>query len=393
MTPSVRTALLAASAALLVWLAALAWAPWSVAVLSAAGVVCCLLALLWCTTGAARAVWFNLAFAMAAVGVFDAYLAARPINGEKVQTFSHAGDLFVVDDDLGVRPRPGLRTTAAMRVGSEPSYDVVYTFDEVGLRVSPPEPQPGPDTDCVLFFGGSFTFGEGVEDEQTMPYRVGVRSGGRYRVRNFGFSGYGPHQMLAAIQSGLVDRAATGCHPRYAIYQAVYHHVLRAAGIWSWDRHGPRFVVGDDGRARRAGNFDTDEPDLAKSVANALGDSGLGRQIRRRGMDVGTSEATEADVQLFRSIVATAAEELEQRWPGIEFHVLYWDRWDSQGPYDLFDESLQSKGITVHNISEILPDRSDWERAYRLPHDIHPNATTHDLMAAYVVRDLLGQPD
>jgi hypothetical protein len=307
---------------------------------------------------------------------------------EKQQTFSNSTDLFVVDDTLGVRPKPGLRTTAKMTWQGQEIYDVVYTIDDVGLRVSPPPAAgaAGAATDCVLFFGGSFTFGEGLDDDETLPYRVGVRSGGHYAVRNFGFSGYGPHQMLAAIESGFVERAAR-CRPRYAVYQAVYHHTVRSAGVWTWDRHGPRYVLGDDGRPVRTGNFDS-EHDPSKML-RALEKSGVATELRRRGMDVGAGDATEEDAKLLRAIVAESRRLLVETWPDLEFHVVYWDAYDAVGRWPLFDDPPLD-GIEVHRISEILPPVDDPEGVYKLPHDVHPTPRAADLIAAYVVRNVLG---
>ena len=45
----------------------------------------------------------------------------------------------------------------------------------------------------MIIFGDSFTFGEGLNCVQMMPYRVGEIGGGRFEVYNFGFQGYGPH--------------------------------------------------------------------------------------------------------------------------------------------------------------------------------------------------------
>ena len=109
----------------------------------------------------------------------------------------------------------------------EPIFDVVYTTNEAGLRASPPSAEA---RESILFFGGSFTFGTGVNDDETMPHRGGVATKGKYRVFNFGYAGYGPHQMLAAIEGGLVDEIVIE-PPKYVIYQAIPHHVERAAGL------------------------------------------------------------------------------------------------------------------------------------------------------------------
>ena len=229
-----RAALLLAAVVFVVgsWGTALAILPLGALATSLSWTAVALAAMFASRTTAARAVWFNVAFVMAATGVFEAAIRTRAVSEQKQQTFSNSTDLFTLDDTLGVRPAPGLHTTAKMTYGGRTVYDVTYSFDEHGLRISPPD-ERGFEQPCVLFFGGSFTFGEGVEDDEAMPYRAGVRAAGRAAVRNFGFSGYGPHQMLAAIESGFVEEAAR-CTPRWAVYQAVYHHVLRAAGAWTW---------------------------------------------------------------------------------------------------------------------------------------------------------------
>ena len=94
-------------------------------------------------------------------------------------------------------------------MGGETLYAVVYSVDKRGLRVEPPL-APGHGDRCVLFFGCSYTFGEGVNDAETLPYRTGVLAEGRLRMINFGLHGYGPHQMLAvraAVRRGRRARA------------------------------------------------------------------------------------------------------------------------------------------------------------------------------------------
>lgn len=46
----------------------------------------------------------------------------------------------------------------------------------------------------------------------------------------FGFHGYGPHQMLSALESGLA-RSIADCDTRHVIYLALVEHVQRSAGL------------------------------------------------------------------------------------------------------------------------------------------------------------------
>jgi hypothetical protein len=116
------------------------------------------------------------------------------------------------------------------------------------------------------------TFGEGVQDDETLPWHVGSLTGGRYATRNLSYHGWGPHQMLAALQSGRAERAAR-CEVTQVIYMAYYSHALRVAGRIPWDRHGPRYVLDDSGHAVRAGYFSDDPlrgPLPQRVLANVL---------------------------------------------------------------------------------------------------------------------------
>jgi hypothetical protein len=366
------------------WIAVIALTPVPPLLSAAAAAACCLALMIAGRGAAVRALWFNLALALVAAGVLAWRLDSTDERGRRIQHFSEQDRLFVLDDVLGVRPEPGLRTTASLRYEDEPVYDVVYTIGQDGLRISPPLPED-PSRPCILFFGCSFTFGEGVNDDATLPYQVGLLSKGSYTVRNFAFSGYGPHQMLAAIEGGLVE-ARAACRPRYAIYQSAYHHVLRSSGKWTWDRHGPRYVLGPDREPIRNGHFD-DETGATRATA---GESFLARRTESPPEDVGVDQTEPGDVELFHAIVRKSAALLRERYPGLEFHVIYWDAGDSIGSIPLFGDGLADPSIVVHPITTVLPAADDWQAAYKLPHDVHPTAATHAAIAAYIAQRIVG---
>jgi hypothetical protein len=321
-----------------------------------------------------RILWLNLALAAAAFCALELYAARTRVPAERIQRFSNPQSLFRPDSALGHRPPASYQTRASLHYGAELVYDVTYTIDSDGLRVSPPEAAAAP-ADCVLFFGDSYTFGEGVEDDQTFPYLTGVATAGRYRVRNYGFSGYGPHQMLAAIESGLVETTAR-CEPRFAIYLAHPHHVLRAAGKWWWDAHGPRYELTAEGTAKRRGNFDDDRSALGGLVEQS--------EAARRLRDAAVADDT--DLRLFYAIVQGARSSLEQRYPGISFHVLHWD----VGYPPLFYRPEESQGLVIHRLSAVFPEGERFPAAVTFPHDVHPTPQAHARLAGYVAREILG---
>jgi hypothetical protein len=226
-----------------------------------------------------------------------------------------------------------------------------------------------------LFFGDSFTFGVGVDDRETMPYVVGTLSG--YRVYNFAYQGYGPHQMLAAIERGLVSRVVR-CQPRAAIYQVIADHPWRAAGWAPWDQHGPRFVLGKDGPVY-VGPFDISPFGKPPAWERLLNRS---RAYQRF---VGP-RVRDKDITLFVAIVAASRDRLHDLYPTASFHVILWDTRSASAVIRREAEGLQRAGINPQLVSAMLPGFADDPLAYELdPSDSHPNATADRLIARFVV--------
>ncbi len=209
-----------------------------------------LFALSWRLQGGwARVVIFNGAVVIAMFAVPETYLSLKQRPGP-----TYAGTYYVADDVLGTAPVKKTRTQATEFGHGKLIYDVTYTIDANGLRIAPPSKTIGLEG-SILFFGGSFTYGEGLQDNETLPYQVGIESKEQYEIYNFGFHGYGPHQMLAAIESGRV-RQVVGAPPRYAIYEALPDHVARVAGKIPYGQHSPRYQIDADGTVRKHGHFD-----------------------------------------------------------------------------------------------------------------------------------------
>jgi hypothetical protein len=329
------------------------------------------------------ALWFNLAAVILIFGFTELALAVVSGHSGRHQEFSAGGDFFELDGDLGICPSPGAKTESWLRDEGHLVYDVVYSIDADGLRVGPPA-RGGSAEPCVLFFGGSFTFGEGVNDDQAMPYVAGIEGGERLRTLNFGFFGYGPHQMLAAIESGRVARAAR-CKPIAVVYLAISHHVMRAAGKWTWERYGPRFAIAPDGSVVRRGNFD-DGSWLPRRLDRFLRQVVASQSLLLRRLLFGpydASAATEDDIRLFFAIIDRSRDLLHQLYPEARFYVLYWDEKDP----DLFRN--RRLNYDVHPISAILPDRGSW-KPYKLDGDAHPNSLAHELIGRYVATQIVA---
>ncbi len=322
-----------------------------------------------------KALWFNLAAPFVLLFVLEVWAGSRSglsTDGSRSEGYT------VAHAELGYGPAPGYVAHQRRSSGQELVYAVDYTIDRHGLRLGPPV-APGGGAECLLFFGGSFTFGEGLGDREALPYQVGLLTEGRYRVYNFGYHGYGPHQMLAALEGGLVD-GVIACRPRVVVYQAIRDHASRAAGHKFWDTRGPRYEVGADGSAVRRGRFDDGATTWPEWLRVALLKSAFFAALAHWHPEAGPD-----DYARFVAIVDTARRHTDAHYPGSEFHVLLWDKAGRE-----MDDGLRAAGIRVHLVNEILPDRLDDRVRYQIhARENHPNAEAYAGIARYLVDEIL----
>lgn len=290
---------------------------------------------------------------------------------------------------LGYRPRPGMSVDAVKRSNGRVVYSVHYSVGPDGLRVAPPANE---QTDlCVLMFGDSFAWGEGVEDRETTAYQLGVLSGGHVKVRNFAFTGYGAHQMLWQVQNGDVQRKA-GCDPGkpvLAIYQTLPNNVARVAGLRGWDVYGPRYRLDADGRPTYADGFDAgdsirhDRLFVPRRISVPLSRIQLYSRI------FGQDRKTDAfDVQRYAAIVAAARDGLGKAYPRLTFITVVWPdleekAWEPGSHTATLIDSLRAAGIDTRPAEAILPGFTAAPAAALIPEDGHPTAETHRRVAAY----------
>lgn len=337
-----------------------------------------------------RALWLNVSVIVITLATFEFYLWGHT---HKLRVENHDTRFISRSEVLGYAPiRNGTRVQKAY-LGDQLLYDATYTIDSNGLRIGPVLGGSDKLQEGVLFFGCSFTFGVGVDDNQTMPYLVGKLSHGEYRTYNFGFPGYGPHQMLAQLENR-TEEGIPGCKPKFAVYQAICAHVERAIGKASYDLHGPRYSLKLDGQVGLTGHFDDMDKGVSFAhalalISNELEQSLIVQRIERK------HSYSNNDIDLYVRIVDAARTVFESRYPGSRFYVIFWDDAEHKDKTtNAILNGLYAKGIRVHLISRILPDLINSESKYQLnEYDGHPNPLAYELIAKYLVEKVLARED
>jgi len=352
-----------------------------------------------------KVILINITLIVMILGVFELYfwrvetskLTARTSNSSTGPTAIPANRIVgqkyhtTPDDILGYALVKNSKRTVTRYVNDEILYNVTYTINKNGLRISPNTKKS--DAPAVLFFGCSFTYGENVNDDETLPYVTGILTGREYATYNFGIHGHGPQHMLAEIQHGIVDSAITH-KPRFAIYQGIPDHINRLKALEPWLIRGPHYILDGNGKV-----ISTSVP-LWPRIKEKLGKSYLYRTITRRIIRIkrddnehkNTPNWTENDdIINYAGVVEKAKDLLSSKYSGIEFHVIYWDDKNDYGFSKAVIEALIKKGIETHRLSSIIKGsyKYDNKNPYLIPYDGHPTPLTHKIIANYVVNEII----
>lgn len=292
---------------------------------------------------------------------------------------SYANGFFQPDDLLGYTVGPGQTYTSIKKLGDELVYDVSYTIDDHSRRVTPVDDPKGRDK-FILFFGGSFVFGEGLNDDETLPAQTARLARG-YRPYNYGLSGYGPQQMLAKLQSGTLPTEVsepTGV----AVYVFIDGHVERALGsMWvynTWGAEMPYYALNADGDPVRRGSFRTGRP-LVSSLYRLLGKSEIARYFN---VNI-PPNLRPAHYAFAARLVAAARDSFIEQYPAGRFYVLIYP---DEGDYaeDIIP-FFEADGLTVLNYDEAF--KLSPEEGLGIAGDGHPTGLAHRRVAEYLVTD------
>jgi hypothetical protein len=345
-----------------------------------------------------RAALFNLAVLVMAMGIAEAYLGGwlpwgprgipTPALTREGEFFGRiGGGYFRPDGVRGYAAEANVKAHERVRADDHLLRDIVYTTDANGLRVAPHDVEPTPATSAmayknVVFFGCSVTVGEGVDDRETMPWAFEALSRGKYQASNLGFHGYGPHQMLRILETGLIERLLAGRPPAKAVYQGLIEHIERSAGNYpaiSWGPSAPRYVLRADGTPAYSGPFYTT---YGSAVLSALNQSHVFPVVAPFAMGW---RRTASDIDLYVAIVKRSKELFAARYGG-QFVVVMWGAYDRD--YATVVERLRRNDIRVLEVHTIIPDiySADWK--YKLKGDEHPNPTAHALLAKFLLAEL-----
>lgn len=251
-------------------------------------------------------------------------------------------------------------------------YDVKYTFNSKGWRITP-EADPDAENDLLLF-GCSFTFGTGLEDEQTWAWRLASLLGSKWQVDNYASGGSSINQALCMLEHNLVEKP-TG-RRRYALYLAIEHHLLRN-DYFPWMPHYELNAAGEPaagGKPRYR---------LLYRLPETFNGSQLAREIRSIAM-ANLMKHADAGVDLYLGMIKKCANILESEYQ-TKLIVLLWP------DIEYIKDRLEEMGITAILARTMLTEWNtpeDYGYKYRIDrrYENHPNQLATSQLASGLAR-------
>jgi hypothetical protein len=332
-----------------------------------------------------KILFFNLSAILFALFIYE-FLLFLPNLSVATKTLKISGDsksknYAEYNKYLGYGAKDDGIFVAKLTINKQIIYDVFYTTKN-GLRFTPNSNEKS--SKCALFFGGSFTYGEGLNDSSTLPYFFNEFENQKFKIYNYGFPGYGPQQMLSLIENHLIRDTISSYDNKIAVYILIPDHFRRAAGYSPWDQYSLDYEI-INGKLVNEGSFSK----LPRMINKFLMKFLFYRKI------LFNKEASAYDVMRTLFIIKTVQKILIKK--GIAFYLFIWDdsnsiraSFNNLKDYNYFIKKLKDNKINFFLLSKAIPDYNQNIFKYSINNlDLHPNVLANRIIAKYIASGIV----
>lgn len=259
-------------------------------------------------------------------------------------------------------------------------YRALMHFDEQGRRVVP---WKGKEKRHLIILGGSFAFGQGLSDEESLAAKIGQLTR-TTRPYNLALVGGGPNDVYAQFPGSLMGIPKT---PGTAIYVGITNHVDRLFGttrtLGTWADHRVAIQEVKQGQFRVLGSWKKARPYYTRMI-KLLASSGFVQYF-----NISIPPITEEHIAGYvRLIVAIKAEYLAH-FPQGKFIYVFPAGEEFKYSVLSFKREFDKQGISYIDYSDLCPSALTGPESPLIPgDDRHPSAAYSREWAKILVRDL-----
>lgn len=291
-----------------------------------------------------------------------------------------------LNDKFGWVLVPNNKGTEFHAANGELIYRSEYSTDEFGRRVTPDSNPEIDDRVAVLFFGCSFTFGMGVNDDQTLPSQFSNLGSEKYHVYNYGVNGYGTSHMF--LQSENIKNQIKESNV-IVVYNLYKDHLMRSIGgmtvYTTWGKHFPYVGYDEKGCLSYLGNFDKDRNPVVNSLYTTLSKSGIVQTKHLRFPIINQSH-----YNLYKDMITETRRNIEKQKILERFYILAYPDAALHTKKELnklIETSKEISYVTVLDYSNMFDTRKE-EYCISPRYDIHPTPLSYKLVAEKLYEDI-----
>ena len=286
---------------------------------------------------------------------------------------------------LGFRPAPDSTAVATATFNGQPVYHETYHIDSESSRVTPKAPA---GSDLYLFLGDSFMFGQGIRDDETLPWLFAEAN--KVRTLNLSAPGNAPNHLVRAFEAGLLDRYL-GQPVKGVVVWIIPAQLARTTGDGSWLGSSPRYEL-SDGKLKHTGSFT--EYRFSHPITGLkyyLGE--LFPFIEA----IGEKQRQEEQLRLFVAMMARLQQYAREKFNAPLVVVYSWPDEKTGGTHGdsvidqpmLVDVIVQMRklGIELVRVDDLTAGHPTDKLL--IPYDGHPRRFTNELIANEVKRRLI----
>ena len=286
-----------------------------------------------------------------------------------------------------------------LKESGETIYNVIYTNDENANRITPNNNTKS--NKCLLLFGDSFTYGEGLNDNETLAFFINETNDKAFRIYNFGLHGYGPHNALALLKSGEVERVLEKqCSEMIAIYESLPGHIARANLFSEWElsnKKSPKFKLINNELIWINNPLNSASKPRKRSFTERLNDSIEYRKQKSYLYELFAKpneyKYSEKYNETYFAIMQEMRAELKAKFNS-DLLFLLWDSNNLSKDLEIKESNaiikwLESVDLPYFLISQMISDYKQDRLKYGIHTcDLHPNALANEKIAEFLAEKI-----
>lgn len=288
----------------------------------------------------------------------------------------YGGEIYSLpDENTFYKMEPNQAAERFMLCNGDTAWKAFTTIDSLGRRKNPiASGKMGQHH--ANFFGCSFTFGDGLNDHQTLPYYYTLNSDTLSYAYNYGYNGYGPNHILALLQSKNI-RKEVSQSKGFGAFVYMYDHPGRVTCDIKHATYdyitGPYYDFDEANNLIRKGNFKKNRY-LTTKIYRILFRSNLLKFFK---INYPTQQQ---QYQLSAAIINQMAFEYKKQFPSDPFFLIIYPSTSTE-----ILEHINIDEIEVLDYSQLF----DLDNYHVVPNiDFHPNEKANKMVADQLYKDL-----